>query len=142
MVLKNNFAENLKKYRCKNNLTQAELASKMGVSRATLSYYERGTSEPDLYNLISLSQIFNLSIDQLIFDYDIDDIKTPPKSMLEFNLDNFSYDKLLSKLEKNKEYYTYYLNKINREIPIKIEEINSLIEIIKTKQENSSTNNL
>ena len=42
------FAENLVEMRKLHNLSQEELAEKIGVSRQTLSKYETGESLPDI----------------------------------------------------------------------------------------------
>ena len=42
------------------NLTQDELASKISVSRQTISKWENGEVVPDSVNLIELSNVFNV----------------------------------------------------------------------------------
>ena len=51
--------------RKKNNITQEELADKVGVSRQTISKWELGETSPDLKQAKELSKIFNVSIDEL-----------------------------------------------------------------------------
>ena len=53
-------------FRKKCNLTQLELADKMGISFQAISGWERGISMPDISKLPELAQIFNVSIDELI----------------------------------------------------------------------------
>lgn len=52
--------------RKERNLSQSELAEKIGVSQQTISKYEKGIREPDISTLLSLSKIFNVSIDFLL----------------------------------------------------------------------------
>ena len=52
--------------RKKRNLTQLELADKMGISFQAISGWERGISMPDISKLPELAQIFNVTIDELI----------------------------------------------------------------------------
>ncbi len=52
-------------------LSQEELAHKIGVSRQAVSKWERAESSPDTDNLIALSQIYKISIDELL-DADIE----------------------------------------------------------------------
>ena len=59
-------ANRLQQMRKKNNLSQEELAAKIGVSRQALSKWERAESSPDTENLILLSKLYNVSIDELI----------------------------------------------------------------------------
>lgn len=49
-----------------NNLTQAELAEKLGLSFQAVSNWECGNSLPDLSNVLELSNLFNISIDELL----------------------------------------------------------------------------
>lgn len=52
---------NIKYYRKLLNLTQNELAKKLGVTPKTLSRYERGLSYPSIDLFIELCTIFNIS---------------------------------------------------------------------------------
>ncbi|UXR86791.1 helix-turn-helix domain-containing protein [Staphylococcus felis] len=56
----------IKYYRKENNLSQAELAEKIFVSNQTISNWENERSYPDLHNLIELTTLFNVSLDQLV----------------------------------------------------------------------------
>ena len=60
-----NLGKKIKEYRKLNNITQQELANKLGISRSTLSYYENGEVEPNIYTLLKLSEIMNCSMDYL-----------------------------------------------------------------------------
>ncbi|MBX4173457.1 helix-turn-helix transcriptional regulator [Weissella viridescens] len=62
----NNFGEAIRKYRESNNLTQAELAEKLHVTRQTLSRWENGRSYPNLDTLVEISQLLDLSLDYLL----------------------------------------------------------------------------
>lgn len=64
--MKNNFAKNLRLLRKQENLKQSELAEKLSTTQRKISYWESGKYEPDINDLISLSEIFNVSIDDLI----------------------------------------------------------------------------
>ena len=60
------FADNLTELRKLNNLSQEELAGKIGVSRQTLSKYETGESIPDIEKCASIAAIFGVTVDDLI----------------------------------------------------------------------------
>jgi len=47
-------------------LSQDELANKLHVSRQTISNWETGKTYPDINSLVMLSDIFDLSLDELI----------------------------------------------------------------------------
>lgn len=51
--------------RKKNNLSQEQLAEKMGVARQTISKWELGETSPDLIQAKELSKIFKVSLDDL-----------------------------------------------------------------------------
>jgi len=51
--------------RKKSNLSQEELAGKLGVARQTISKWELGETSPDLKQAKELSKIFNVSLDEL-----------------------------------------------------------------------------
>nr|WP_220468860.1 helix-turn-helix transcriptional regulator [Staphylococcus coagulans] len=53
-------------YRKENKLSQVELAEKIYVSSQTISNWENERSYPDLHNLIALTSLFNISLDELV----------------------------------------------------------------------------
>ena len=59
-------SDNIRNYRKENNLSQDELAEKLGVSRQSISLWENGLREPTLSNLIAISKYFKVSIDYLV----------------------------------------------------------------------------
>ncbi len=63
-----NFCENLKIARKDNNLTQKQVADKLGVVESCYANWEQGRTEPSIAMLRKLSKIFNISIDELIND--------------------------------------------------------------------------
>ena len=56
----------IKKYRGALGLSQEELAEKVYVTRQTVSNWENEKSYPDIHSLLLLSNLFQLSLDQLI----------------------------------------------------------------------------
>ena len=60
-------ANRLYELRKKNNLSQEELAEKLGVSRQAVSKWERSEASPDTDNLIALAKIYNLTLDELVY---------------------------------------------------------------------------
>lgn len=49
-----------------NNMTQMELADRMGISFQAVSNWERGNSMPDISKLPELAQLFNVTIDEIL----------------------------------------------------------------------------
>ena len=60
--------DKIKKYRETKKITQAEIAELLGVSPATVSKYEAGTLEPNIESIKKLSELFDVSIDELLKD--------------------------------------------------------------------------
>lgn len=52
--------------RKKKNLTQDELAKKIGISRAALSHYEKDRREPDYDTLKKMADFFEVTTDYLL----------------------------------------------------------------------------
>lgn len=50
----------------KYNYTQLELAHKLNLKRQTLSSYETGHTLPNIFVLINIADIYNISLDELI----------------------------------------------------------------------------
>ena len=60
-----NFAKNLKLERESRNLTQREIAEMMSIKTQSYQAYESGMSLPSAENLLKLSILLDLSIDEL-----------------------------------------------------------------------------
>lgn len=60
------FAEKIKQYRTHNDWTQQEVATKLGVSRKTISSWENVRSYPDIFMLVQLSDLYHVSLDDLL----------------------------------------------------------------------------
>ncbi len=58
--------EKISKLRKANNMTQMELADKMGISFQAVSNWERGNSTPDISKLPELAELFGVTIDEII----------------------------------------------------------------------------
>lgn len=86
------FGQKIKELRKSHQLTQAELASSIGISRPALSLYEAERREPDIDLLNKLAIFFNVSVDYIIGDFnDRNDIKKDATLHLngkEYNLIN------------------------------------------------------
>ena len=77
------FADNLTSLRKLNDMSQEELAEKIGVSRQTLSKYETGESLPDIEKCRLLADVFGVSTDDLIsYEKNAEDshgLEVPPR---------------------------------------------------------------
>jgi len=59
-------ANRLYQYRQRFNLSQEELAEKLGISRQAVSKWERAEASPDTENLINLAKLYGVTIDELL----------------------------------------------------------------------------
>ena len=69
------FNEKLLEIRKKQGLSQEELGMELQVSRQTISKWEAGQSYPDFQRLVMLSDYFGMSLDELVKDIDVQDIR-------------------------------------------------------------------
>ena len=56
----------IKSFRMKLNLSQRELARKIGVEQNTVSQWENGKRQPSVENLVNLSAVLNCTVDELL----------------------------------------------------------------------------
>jgi len=61
-----NIGRAIKEKRSQLSLSQEELAEKLYVTRQTIENWENDKSYPDIHSLILLSQIFDMTIDNLV----------------------------------------------------------------------------
>lgn len=72
-----NLATRLKQKRNDLQLTQEEIAEKIHVSRQTISNWENGRNLPDINSLVLISEIYAISLDELM--------KGDPKMVKQFD---------------------------------------------------------
>lgn len=65
--MKLNFGLNLKMLREKSGLSQEELANHIGVKSPAISKYEKNQAEPKLEYLAKFCEIFEVTMDELVF---------------------------------------------------------------------------
>ena len=62
------YNEKLKELRVQSGMSQDDLADKLHVARQTVSKWEQGVNEPDIYTLKQYAEIFKVSLDELLGD--------------------------------------------------------------------------
>ncbi len=133
------FASKLKVLRKKAGLSQEKLADKIGVSRQAVTKWETGNGIADIENIITISKLFNISIDELLLDreikkdlfesiseYDIDKIKSFDIKLGTANsvfINGYDGEKLYVKL------YSNTLMLIEENLKVKIDDIKDRIDI-------------
>lgn len=98
------FYDNLKRERKKAGLTQEELAKELHVVRQTISKWEKGLSVPDSINLEKMSEVFEVSIENLLDSTEDVKAKLNQKEILEqlaiFNEQNAERQRRKNRIEK------------------------------------------
>lgn len=59
--------ERIRELRIQNKYTMEEFSEKINVSRQTLSKWELGETVPDIEKTIEIANIFQMSLDELVF---------------------------------------------------------------------------
>ena len=55
----------IKELRARDNLTQVDLAQKVGVRRETIVFLEKGKYNPSLKLAYAISKVFNLRVEEI-----------------------------------------------------------------------------
>lgn len=61
-----NIGDKLKQARLNKKMTQEEVADKLYVSRQSISNWENNKTYPDLGNVLALSDLYEISLDELL----------------------------------------------------------------------------
>ena len=61
-----NLSKNIAELRAQQNLSQEELAKRVGVSQPSIAQFEAGTKVPRLHVTIKLAKALNVTIDDLV----------------------------------------------------------------------------
>lgn len=64
----------IKEFRARYNLTQEELAKKVGVRRETILFLEKGKYNPSLKLAFQIAKVLNSSVDEL-FTFEKNELK-------------------------------------------------------------------
>ncbi len=70
IILTIEIANKLIELRRNKGLSQEELADRLGISRQAVSKWERAESSPDIDNIIMLSRLYGISVDELLCNED------------------------------------------------------------------------
>lgn len=97
-------ANRLLQYRKKHQLSQEELAAKIGVSRQAVSKWERAEASPDTDNLILLAQIYGVTLDELLTGKDEEE-EQPADSTAQSNDDSAAEQNDESEPQENNNTY-------------------------------------
>lgn len=77
---KMNINTNLSFLRKANGMTLEEVADKINVSRQAVAKWENGDSVPDILNCVSLAELYDVSVDDLLhYDGETEEASIAPK---------------------------------------------------------------
>src|SRR5699024_2284010 len=107
----NHTANKIKTLRQDHQMTQKQLADLIGVSNKAISKWENGEGLPDIENLKRLSNIFNISIDDLVKEK-IENKKTEKEINMPLLMSSISII-LLTIISYYQSYYNIFANVFN-----------------------------
>ena len=84
-----NLSENIYTLRTAHNMSQTDLAQALEVSRQSVSKWENNSAVPDLDRLIKMSELFDVTLDELVFGQKLDkksEAAPPQDNITQFNL--------------------------------------------------------
>ena len=98
------FNNKLYELRKQKGFSQEELANRLNVSRQTVSKWEVGDSTPDMEKLVAMSDLFGISLDELVLDKSPDPapVVQPAKSELYSEIKTDIKEKVLTDKNKKK----------------------------------------
>lgn len=137
------FAEKLKSIRKQAGMSQEQLAEKLGVSRQAVTKWETDAGIPDIENIMAISALFDISIDELlsnergankptdylyesITEYDIDEPKRYDMKFggaKQFQLSGYEGEKIRVRLASNT------FSTLQNDFKVKIDDIRKRIDV-------------
>ena len=97
------FNEKIISLRKSMGLSQEELGAELHVSRQTISKWESAQSYPDFQRLVLLSDYFGLTLDELVRDVDVADVRAK-------NVNNEKLDSIYSDINAAKKTIKWLYN--------------------------------
>ena len=97
------FNEKIVSLRKSMGLSQEELGAELHVSRQTISKWESAQSYPDFQRLVLLSDYFGLTLDELVRDVDVADVRAK-------NVNNEKLDSIYSDINSAKKTIKWLYN--------------------------------
>ena len=97
-----NFNEKLINLRKTKGMSQEELGAELKVSRQTISKWESGQSYPDFQRLVLLSDYFGLTLDELVKDIDVQEVRDK-------NISNEKINSIYNDINTAKAFVKWYL---------------------------------
>lgn len=100
------FAQRVKQLRKQKHLTGEQLGNILGITKTGISYWENGKSVPDNEMLLKLADFFDVSIDYLLGNTDIE-------TKIDKSTYYGDYDEVVEYLKDNPEHLDVYKRILN-----------------------------
>lgn len=126
----NNFPQNLKMLRKQYSMSMDELGNHINVSKQTISKYEKGLIEPNFHTLVSISTVFDCSLDNLIFGNVEKNTDSSTMNLIDIkDLINKEFNSLQKELYKNfkQKFYEYLKQELYDNFTLEINDTKSQI---------------
>jgi transcriptional regulator with XRE-family HTH domain len=117
--------QNIRCLRKRLNLSQEELASRIGLNRGNIASYENGTAEPKICNLLKMSYLFGVSIVDLT-QKDLNNHQNFKAANGQFEELTNTHKVQLAQFEKKAEEITDYIESLHRCHQFKTKELSDL----------------
>lgn len=112
-----NFCKNFVVLRKMHGYTQETIAEKCGVSRQAIAKWEAGASLPDMYKLVDIAKLFDVSIDDLVCGNHLGGLDFRPAVDSKLGEIISVLDNIVARLpesyEASDELYQYYLSMLD-----------------------------
>jgi transcriptional regulator with XRE-family HTH domain len=138
-------SQNIRALRRQRSLSQEELAQRIGLNRGNITSYENGTAEPKICNLLKLSNLFGVSVIDLI-QKDLSEEKATTEAVQSFRpvlngeraiIEHFAYiaeeiERVIEGLHSCCRFKTSNLEEVPRDMRIVLTNFEQLYEAART----------
>lgn len=124
------FIQRLKELRAKENISQAALAKKLGVSQQAVAKWETEKATPDPYMISKMATLFNVTTDYLLGNSNYHQIKTINDSPAQYSTKKTLQEILPPELAKEFDGYFKYFEVI-KDKQITPEELDEVVELLR-----------
>ena len=127
----------IKELRDKNNMTQLQLAEKIGVSAKTISKWENGTTYPNIEILRDLAIILEVSVDEILAGSEINEELSYSKAGVDITYTDTIKREMAKHLETNDKRVLNGLGPFASLYDIKFPEIKNPVLVLKSEEPGS-----
>lgn len=130
--------DKIRELRTQNNITQKELSEKLFVTAQAVSRWEKNEVEPSIKTLTEIAKIFNVTVDQLLAEEDIQQNveQEECEELLQPNVEQSDAEQEQQEVEKEEKYVLAVCEQCNKPIfdssdIVRVQEINDKVVLCK-----------